>query len=108
MEQIGSSESDLAHLYVTRLERDRFEAEHRVGAHAGAMPKGPEDTRERKSLLNIIGALVELIKSPRSGRDTDAAVIAELLDNYGEKQGISERTLKGKFAEARRTLREYE
>ena len=108
MEQIGVSESDLAHLYVTRFERDGFEQEHRVGAHAGAMPKGPEDTRERRALLNIIGALVELIESPRPNRETDAGVIAELRENWPEKYGMSEGNLKKKFAEARRSLREDE
>jgi hypothetical protein len=93
---------------ITREERDRFEAEHQMGAHGSGSPKVGADPRERRALLNIIGALVELIKSPRPGRDNDAAVIAELLENWQEKYGISERNLKAKFAEARRSLMDDE
>lgn len=64
----------------------------------------PLAPRERDTLLNIIGALVELIQTAKPGRDSDAAVIKELLDNYSDKPGIKERTLQGKFAEAKRSL----
>ncbi len=60
--------------------------------------------RERTTLLNIIGALVELIQTPKSGRGSQAAVISELLANYSDKQGISRSTLEQKFAEAKRSL----
>ena len=91
---------------VTRDERDRFEAEYQLGPNATNPPKNPGDPRERRALLNIIGAMLELMKSPRPGRDTDTAVIAELLDNWPEKYGISDRNLKAKFAEAKRSLNE--
>ena len=52
----------------------------------------------------IIGALLELVRSPRKGRDSDAAVIRELIENYTDKPGISKTTLEGKFADARRRL----
>jgi len=64
----------------------------------------PLGNRERGTLLNIIGALLELIQSPRKGRDSEAAVIAELVNNYPEKSGISSRTLQEKFALAKRNL----
>ena len=89
---------------ITRAERDRFEAEHQLGPNATAPPKNPSDPRERRALLNIIGAMLELIKSPRPGRDSNDAVIAELLDNWPEKYGISNRNLRAKFAEATRSL----
>lgn len=61
-------------------------------------------SRERDTLLNIIGVLLELIKSPKPGRSSDAAVIKEMLDNYSEKAGIKERTLQEKFAAAKKSL----
>jgi len=93
----GAYESDLE---ISLTERDRFEAKYEVPLKLSI------GERERRTLLNIIGALLELIKSPRPGRETDTAVIAELIENYDDKYGISERTLKEKFAEAKRTLSE--
>ncbi|MBI3157763.1 MAG: protein kinase [Burkholderiales bacterium] len=60
--------------------------------------------RAEATYLTIIGALLELVRSPRPGRDSDAAVIRELIDNYSDKPGISKTTLEAKFAEARRRL----
>ncbi len=64
----------------------------------------PPSNRERTTYLNIIGALVELIQTPKSGRNSDAAVISELVANYSDKPGIKERTLQEKFAAAKRSL----
>jgi hypothetical protein len=60
--------------------------------------------RAETTYLTIIGALMELVRTPRPGRDSDAAVIRELIDNYGDKPGIAKSTLEAKFAEARRRL----
>lgn len=60
--------------------------------------------RERTSLLNIVGGLLELVMTPRPGRDSQADVIKELLANYEDKQGISKSKLEAIFAEAKRTL----
>jgi hypothetical protein len=60
--------------------------------------------RSEATYLTIIGALLELVRNPRPGRDSDAAVIRELIENYGDKPGISKTTLETKFAEARRRL----
>ena len=54
--------------------------------------------RERTNLLNIIGALLEL-----SGTK-EAAIIAAIDEKYSDKPGLKERTLQGKFAEAKRSL----
>ena len=69
---------------------------------ASAAPIKP---RAEATYLTIIGALLELVRTPRPGRDSDAAVIRELIDNYSDKPGISKTTLETKFAEARRRLR---
>lgn len=61
-------------------------------------------TRERDTLLTIIGVLVELIQSPKLGRTSEAAVIKEMVANYSDRAGVSERTLQEKFASAKRTL----
>lgn len=60
--------------------------------------------RERETLMTIIGVMLELLKTPKPGRDSDAAVINEMLQNYGEKPGIKERTLQEKFPLAKRIL----
>ena len=60
--------------------------------------------REREILLNIIGVMLELLQSPKPGRNSDAAIIKEMLENYGEKPGIKERTLQEKFPAAKRSL----
>lgn len=65
---------------------------------------GSTSSRETTTYLNIIGALVELIQTPREGRNSEAAVIRELLENYPEKSGISKRTLEDKFSKAKQTL----
>lgn len=74
---------------------------------SGRVPHSPEkplSPRERTTYLNIIGALMELIKSPRPGRKDDASVIRELIENYGEKPGISQSNLNRKIPEAKRSL----
>lgn len=62
------------------------------------------DARSETTYLNIIGALMELIKSPKAGRSDDASVIKELVENYGDKYGISQRNLNDKIPEAKRSL----
>jgi hypothetical protein len=70
------------------------------------MGEKPLLTRERNSYLNIIGALLELIQSPRPGRERgQSAIIGELLQNYSEKEGISTSNLEKRFAEANRSLK---
>lgn len=65
----------------------------------------PLSTRERDTLLTIVGVLLELIQTHKAGRDSEAAVIKEILqNNYDDKPGISKRNLEQKFAEAKRIL----
>lgn len=64
-------------------------------------PPGP---REHETYLNIIGVMLELLKSPKTGRDSDAAIMDEMMKNYGEKPGIKQRTLQEKFPAAKRSL----
>lgn len=67
-------------------------------------PKKELTSTGEKSYLNIIGAMLELMKVPRPGRVDDAAIIRELVANYDDKYGISESNLNRKFAEAKRSL----
>lgn len=57
-----------------------------------------------RAYRNIIGAMLELLKNPRDGRNDDAAIVRELVANYGDKYGISESNLNRKFPEAKRSL----
>lgn len=74
-------------------------------AIADAQSGKPLTPRAETTYLNIIGALLEFVRTPREGRDSDTAVIAELEENYGEKQGIKKSTLQQKFAAAKRSLK---
>lgn len=65
---------------------------------------GAIDSRSEATYLMIIGALLELVRTPRAGRNSDAAVIKELVENYSDKPGISKTTLEVKFASAKRRL----
>lgn len=61
--------------------------------------------RAETTYLNIIGAMLELLRNPRPGREaSDAAVIRELIENYDDKPGIASRTLQEKFAAAKKSL----
>ncbi len=60
--------------------------------------------RERETFLNIIGVMLELLQSPKPGRDSDASIMKEMIDNYGDKRGIKKRTLEEKFPAAKRSL----
>ena len=72
------------------------------GAHSSTQTQ--IHRRLESTYLAIIGAMLELIRNPRSGRDSDAAVIRELIANYGDKPGIKKSTLEAKFAAARRFI----
>ena len=65
----------------------------------------PMQAKERSGLLNIIAVMLELLKSSKVGRDTDTAVISEMVENYPEKNGISKRNLEKKFADAKISLK---
>ena len=81
-----------------------FTLEHLKGeGEQPSLTSTPHTTRDA-TYLNIIGALLEFVRSPRDGRDSDALVIRELIQNYGDKVGISKPTLEAKFAAARRQL----
>lgn len=86
----------IAEMNALRSELDALRAQ--------AEQQSAPNARAETTYLNIIGAMLELMKSPRPGRDSDAAVIAEIEDNYREKPGISARTLQEKFAAAKRSL----
>ena len=61
--------------------------------------------KERESLLNIIGVMLELLQTHKASRTSDAGIIREMIDNYPEKQGIAKRTLEEKFAAANKSLK---
>ena len=93
------TEEEISHIAIENL---RFREGH-FGS-ADQRHDKPLKPRERDTLLNIIGALVELIQTPKPGRNSDAAVISEMVANYSDKSGIKQRTLQEKFAAAKRNL----
>lgn len=90
---------------VRTAELARFQAELAEADQKQHRAAAPLEPRSETTYLNIIGALLELVRTPRPGRGSDAAVIRELIENYSDKPGIAKSTLEGKFAEARRQLR---
>lgn len=93
----------LAANHLLLIERESFNTWATQFANAPIVDK-PLGDRERQTLLNTIGVLLELIQSPKPGRVSDATVIAEMVANYSEKPGISSRTLQEKFAAAKKSL----
>ncbi len=102
---------DNAEIAWRELKKDRDTQKALADSRAGELAamrdrqkEAPLATREVNSLHRIIGALLELVKNPRDGRDSDAAVIRELVDNYSDKEGISKRKLEEVFPLAKRLL----
>jgi uncharacterized protein YheU (UPF0270 family) len=52
-----------------------------------------------RTCSNILGGLLEILNQK------ETALIATLLERHGDKQGIKERTLQEKFAQAKRSLK---
>lgn len=84
---------------------------------AGAQPisasPAPDQTlrpRGETTYLNIVGSLLDLLLGhapsgqPYSSFKSQEAVISAMVARHGERLGISERTLAGKFAAAKRAL----
>ena len=70
----------------------------------------PINRRAETSLLTIIGAMVGLMQrespngQPYSILKNQSAIVDQLVAHYGDKPGISTRTLEGKLAAAKREL----
>ena len=93
---------------------DALQEEFQVlsAAHAAAEKQGNTlGLRSESTYLNIVGGLLTLLlgKSPGgvpySSFGTLEAVIDALVAHYGDRSGISERTLWSKFAAAKRHIR---
>lgn len=65
----------------------------------------PLSKRERTTYLNTIAVLVELMQSPRPDRDSEAAIIREMLGNYSDLPGISKRKLEDVFRDAKQSMK---
>ena len=67
--------------------------------------------RAETTYLNIIGGMLTLMLGqspsgvPYSSFKTQEAIVTALLAHYGGTMGITERTLNGKFANARKNVR---
>ena len=94
---------DLAASHLLQIERNSFNAWATQFANTPVVHKALSN-RERQTLMNTIAVLLEMIQTPKPGRNSEADVIREMLENYPEKQGISKRTLEEKFAAAKQSL----
>ena len=79
-------------------------------ATASTDPHEAISHRAEATYLNIIGAMLELMLghspsgTPYSSFRTQDAIVSAMVAHRGDVMGISERTLNGKFARARRRL----
>lgn len=80
-------------------------------AHAAAEKQGGAlGLRSESTYLNIVGGLLTMLLGkwpggvPYSSFETLEAVIDTLVAHYGDRSGISERTLWSKFAAAKRHI----
>jgi len=103
---VGSLEGAVhtGYLRVERLAFDQFIAQANIKTAPSGMPKAL-GKRGETSYLNIIGGLLELIQNPRPDRDSEAAIIRELVKNYSDSDGISKSQLEKTFAAAKRSLK---
>ena len=73
---------------------------------------GNTDSRSETTYLNVIGGLLSLMLGSSPGGqkqsifDNQGAIISALLAHHEGTPGISARTLEGKFAEAKRSLKQ--
>ena len=97
--------NETAKVIAAKTALNGSKAEIRPTADTKAYTEKELKPRERITLLNIIGVMLELLQSPKPGRTSDAAIIKEMIENYGEKPGIKQRTLEEKFPAAKRSLK---
>jgi hypothetical protein len=105
-EQLQQKERELQ---ASRLDRGRTESAKNISADAN-----PTVTclshRSETTYLHIVGALLHLLLGrspsgqPYSSFTNQEAVISAMIAHHGERLGITERTLRAKFAEAKRRL----
>lgn len=88
---------------------DELEAERNV-LISNQSAKATPNARSEATYLNIIGGLLSLMLSKndkgtfRSEYRKQEAIIADLVELHGTKDGIAKSTLEGKFAAANRSL----
>jgi hypothetical protein len=105
--QLAQKESELRALrskYGIRLEAPGNAPIHGSGGTCELSP------RREATYLHIVGALLHLLLGrspagqPYSSFINQEAVISAMIAHHGERLGITERTLRAKFAEAKRRL----
>ncbi len=99
---------DSAELVIRRSDIKSFEGRITEGNQSSPTAISP---RERETLLNIAGGLLDLLLGrspggkPQSVFESQAAIIDALLARHEDKPGITRRTLEDKFAQAKRNLK---
>ena len=99
----------------SRREMRELQQQHEVLLKQSAVLLAPKQCvisdRAETTYLNIIGGMLTLMLSqspsgvPYSSFKTQEAIVTALLAHYAGTMGISERTLNGKFANARKNVR---
>lgn len=104
-----------AELAQCRRQLQTLQEQHHVLSKQIAVPSacsgGSVTDRAESTYQHIIGGMLDLMLSqspagtPYSCFRTQEAIVSSLIAHYSGIMGITERTLNGKFAQARRTLR---
>lgn len=95
-------------LVVRPQELDRFIASAKKAISSASVSEVSKGLapREKTTLLNIIGGLLELMTAHSSVWNNQAAIVQELLENYERCPGIAKSTIDSKFAEAKRSIKQ--
>lgn len=89
---------------------ERYKGLLRQGESIPACGHCPISNRSETTYLHIIGSMLELMLGhtpsgvPYSSFKTQESIVSTMVAHHGKVMGISERTLNGKFAGARRKL----
>jgi len=109
---LEAGQAMLVECQAMQLELEQYRRKIELLSRDTAVRPSGISRRAETTYLNIIGAMLELMlagHSPSGIRyspfNTQDAVVSALVAHYGNRVGISERTLNGKFSEAKKALR---
>ncbi|SDZ55003.1 hypothetical protein SAMN05421547_1341, partial [Delftia lacustris] len=108
---VGIRRSDISVPYSSSKLKKLRSVSTRPAAAQLASKQCEISERAETTYLNIIGGMLTLMLSqspsgvPYSSFKTQEALVSALVAHYGGTMGITERTLNGKFANAKRYVR---
>lgn len=93
--------SKTAKKVILNADLQRFRAERNLAKSPGTKAKANE--RMENTNLVIIGALISILKG-ETNFESEAQIIDAITDRYHRAHGLGERTLQGRFSDAKKAL----